>query len=320
MKASVKETAKGSSRSGRSASAKQRKQQTSERVAGSEPKRPAQSESAELTGSFALGVDTEDIFAPEPPQDSSAPAEWPALPHEATTNDVSKAIASARRRGMGSWYFGVALCLLGSGYIAYHLLNEGPRSSDSVAPAAAESQAAAKKSQPGPKEETIHKLPTAEATVTAAPHTAPTLERTVQSEQPDEAVKRAETPVASLTPPAPTPEPYPIATTKPPQVVSVPPADAPPASSPAPASVPDETADAAMMTTAGDDSASDVKPAPVPSEKATKPAETPVTSLTPSGPAPEPYPIATTKPPQVVPVPPSADAPPDSCRPGSGPG
>ena len=36
------------------------------------------------------------------------------------------------------------------------------------------------------------------------------------------------------------------------------------------------------MTTAGDNSASDVKPAPVPSEKATKPAETPVTSLTPS--------------------------------------
>ncbi len=111
----------------------------------------------------------------------------------------------------------------------------------------------------------------------------------------EKATRPAETPVTSLTLPAPGPEPYPGATTKPAQV-----------------SVQDGPANAATMTTASDDSASDVKAAPVPSDDAVRPAETPVTSLTPSGPAPEPLPVATTEPLQMALEPAPAEPPPQA--------
>jgi formylglycine-generating enzyme required for sulfatase activity len=149
-----------SSRPGRAGS-RDRKQRSSEKFAV--PDSEQAERVAELVApadEFVAEEDVDAIFASEPPQISpSIPVEpIPELPEPPPP-----------KQGMGRWFLGVALCLVGTAYIGYQLVSGRARPIDDLSPAVDTQEP--KPPQTVAKVETIYKLP--QPSVEVSPQTGP---------------------------------------------------------------------------------------------------------------------------------------------------
>jgi formylglycine-generating enzyme required for sulfatase activity len=123
---------------------------------------------------FVEDADTEAIFAPELPHILLAAPERPPPPPgraPAGARKTDGTALSARHQGMERWFMGLALCVLGTGYIAYQVLSDTALPGYGNVPSAADSHVGGKAPEAVSKGETIHKLP--QSASAAAPPPAP---------------------------------------------------------------------------------------------------------------------------------------------------
>ena len=162
-------------RPGRPSGSKVRKARQPEKPSIADPQEQDLDGLAVPAGDFAEDDDAEAIFAPEPPQIPLAGLRPTPQPPEQTPPDPKvsdEPRPSPRQQGMGRWFFGVALCLLGTGYITYLAMSDALRPGDGNTQPFAESRAAGEPPPAVFKGETIHKLPQSSAAVAPSPAAA----------------------------------------------------------------------------------------------------------------------------------------------------